>query len=402
MEFNRREGWPAGANNIAPRDRLPEGAVRDSVNLDPNVGGTFTLRARARQIYQGLDVRGMLELGDRLLVADGTSLVEIDTRTDTSRVLRSIAGDGAFAGDELNGELFFCTANECLRYDGQVVRRWGVLDPGAQPPVAVVGGGSLRAGAYKFAMTYIDERGVEGGTGAPAVITVVDAQGLDFTLPIPPAGHQVCLYVGAAESQSLYRQHRGAGGPLLLTSLRDDTALLQTAHYTAPQPGQLVCAHNSVLLIARGSVLEMTMPMRPHLASRMRHFYQFPATIDVLESSPAGICVCADKAYLISDPETSEPFQRVLLDMPAVPGSGFRLPDLRVGWMTAHGQAFVGPDGALSLPTRQTFVPELASQGASGVLEHNGNQLVVTTMRGVQAENSLAFDDFYDIEVVQP
>jgi hypothetical protein len=115
------DNWVKGANNIAPADRLPEGHVRSALNVDPTPGGKFIIRTGFDQVYAGTAPRAILAHKGKLLIADGTDLVEFDTNTNSGRVLRTIAGAGQLVGDEHAGVLYFCTANECLEYDGEAV-----------------------------------------------------------------------------------------------------------------------------------------------------------------------------------------------------------------------------------------------------------------------------------------
>src|SRR5574343_279077 len=239
IEFKRKEGWPGGVNNLAPRDRLPEGEVRSAVNLDPNSGGTFNLRAGFDEVCSGTDIRGVLALGDKLLIADGTSLIEFNTNTSSARTLRTIAGAGLFNGCEHAGILYFCTATECLEYDGLGVRPWGVPDVLYQPEVTAGLGGALRAGHYQIAVTFIDQWGREGGPDQPLVIAVKEGGSLTVELPTPPPGGRVALYASPINATTLYRQDTyKTPRSVVLTSMRDDGARLDTVLQRAPTPGQ--------------------------------------------------------------------------------------------------------------------------------------------------------------------
>lgn len=159
----RRDNFSGGANNRVRANALPPGFFREAVNLDPLQDGQLALRAGYEKVYTGVAVRGALALGSNVLMADGTSLIEFNQTTNTSRVLRTIAGAGPFVGAVFNHELFFCTGNESLRYDGAAVRTWGVPVPALPATPTVVAGGSLLAGVYKFVATFIDAAGDEGG-----------------------------------------------------------------------------------------------------------------------------------------------------------------------------------------------------------------------------------------------
>lgn len=70
--------------------------------------------------------------------------------------------------------------------------------------------------------------------------------------------------------------------------------------------------------------------------------------------------------------------------------------------MTAYGIAVSAPRGTAELVSGANFVPELALSGGSGIVQNNGNQTVVTTMRGGKGPNPLAASDYYEAEIITP
>ncbi len=398
-KFNDFSG---GGNNLASADRLPEEFYRESINLDPVNGGKLSLRAGYGLVAAGTAIRGALSLRGRILLADGAMLREFDTRTNTLRDLSAIAASGFLAGCEHNGELFFCTANEALRYDGTSVRRWGVPTVNAQPPATTLAGGSLKAGAYAYAATFTDASGVEGGTAHSGVITAQDGQALSFALPAPPTGGQTHLYLGYHNSTTLYRQgYVSAAGALVVHHHRDNTRTLDTQFMDEPPVGDIIESHRGVILIAVGNTLHMTAPLKPHIRQPLRGFFQFPAPITMVKSVQSGVFVSADRTYFLAGLE-SEPQQSMIHDSPAIKGSAFTLPDKRVTWMSAYGQVIGAPDGSLQFITDGHYAPMLASQAGGGYLEHNGNKLALTTMRGLPQHSRLAAGDYYDAEIIYP
>lgn len=260
-------------------------------------------------------------------------------------------------------------------------------------------------GFVRRAVTFTDADGREGGTDTPLLVTVPEGGALDVELPAPPEGGRVNLYLGYPNSQTLYLQGQGsAATPLRVTSLRDDTRTLTTARLRAPVIGSVICAHGSQLAIAQGRVVWLTAPMRPHLLDPLRGFLQFPAEVGELMSDQTTLYVSSDVSYSLSDVAGDTPSQREILNFPALRGSAVILPDERCAWMTRYGQAVSVGDGSggLQLVNRQHYAPDLTAQGAAGVIEHNGNQLIVTTTRGPQGANQLAATDFFIGEVVRP
>lgn len=394
-----------GANNRFSNDRLPGGFFREAVNLNPLNGGRVALRAGYQQRYSGTAVRGLLALGERLLIADGAALVEFDLSTNASGTLRTIDAAGVFAGCVHNNELFFCAGGESLRYTpAQGVRMWGVPTVTAQPPVTADAGGALQAGAYKFAATFLSAAGEEGGTVRSNVVLVDAAQKLEFDLPAPPAGGRVRLYMGFVNSTELYLQgDRASAGTLEVTSVVDDTPTLETQFAQPPIGGAgLVASHRGVILAATNNTLWITHPLRPYLVYPARGFFQYAAPISVVQPVDGGVYVVADKTYWLTDVETTQPAQRELHPGGAAHGSGVKLPDGSACWFGPDGLVVGSPTGQLEFKTRDNYVPMIASQAASGVVERDGNQMVVTTMRGLPKSNPLTIGDYVDAEIVYP
>lgn len=401
-DSNLTSDWSKGANNIAAKDRLPEGFARDIVNADPTPGGKLELRIGYSKLYTGTDVRGVLSLGSKLLIADGTSLVEFNTDTNSSRVIGTIPGAGAFVGEELDGELYFCTENACLRYDGQTLRSWGVPDVNYQPNVSASTGGGLLAGYYQIAMTYTDQWGLEGGTDKPIVLQVPANGKIDVSIPALPAGCVANIYIGSINGSTLYLQQSSTVSTTLsFTVLRDDTAQCTTVLKRAPAPGHYMTSHNGVLVVAQGHVVQMTMPMQRHLVDRVTGFFQYGTDVGMVLSVAEVLYVSADKLYELSDVELAGVSQRPVLEYPAVAGTGVLLPDGKGAWMSKYG-AVITDGQTLQTVNRETFAPAEATSGAAGVVDNNGNQLVVTTLKGTNKPNALAASDYYIAEVYNP
>lgn len=395
----QQAGWAKGINNKANWRDLPDGFVRDTVNLDPLESGSMALRPGFDKRYAGANVRGALSVGNHVLLADGTTLAIHDTTTNSTMSLATIAGGGLFVGAVLNEELFFCTENETLRYKAGVLRPWGVPTVTAQP-VPSITSGALLHGVYQMAMTLVDAYGDEGATTQAVNIAVGVGQALSVTLP-PRAGYTPRLYVSAADGSTLYLQAEGAGA-YKVNSVDDSTSRLETVHHRAPTPGSAVVSHNGVIATADGTAVWVTNPMRPHLVDRATRFFQFPAPVNMVASAGGGLYIGADKVYFIAGVETAEPEQTTVSEYPAVAGTAATLPDGRAVWMTAYGIAVSAPRGTAELVSGANFVPELALSGGSGIVQNNGNQTVVTTMRGGKGPNPLAASDYYEAEIITP
>jgi hypothetical protein len=396
------DNWLLGANNIAPADRLPPTTVRRADNVDATVGGKFMVRAGYEQVYAGTAVRGVLALGHKLLIADGTDLVEFNTQTNSSAVLRTIAGSGRFVGAVYAEVLYFCTENECLEYDGQEVRRWGVADVLAQPPVAAVAGGALRPGYYKIAITYSDVDGREGGTDNPLVMFVGEAGAISIDIPQPPTGHTANLYISSVNGSTLYRQASYTdAGTVVFGNVRDDLNRLRTIRKRAPSPADHIVSHKGVILMASRNTVWCTVPLSPHLVDRTKRFFQFPVEVGAMMATDDGVFVSADISYFLASVETDSPQQRNVVEFPAIPGTAVILPDGRGAWMTKYGQA-VTNGATLALVNRENYAVGERTHGAATVVDHNGNQLIVTATSGGAGQAAIAASDYFFGEILNP
>ncbi len=395
----RQAAWKGGVNNRDDYRKVPDGSLRDAFNVDVAQDGSLSLRLGSEVVYTGTDVRGALAVGDRILIADGDQLIDFDTRSQVPTVLATIAGAGRLVGAVHNEELFFCTENQALRYRAGRLRRWGVPTVSVQPLPVVVAGG-MQPGVYQVAMTWLNEFGEEGGTTSAAKIVVGTGQGLSFDLP-SLEGHTPLLYVSAPDGATLYLQDKGAG-QRLVNVVRDDTARLETMHLREPSPGDCIASRDGVLAISAGSTVWLTEPLRPYLLDRAKRFFQYPTSVGFVASGSAGLIVSAEKTYLIASPESAEPAQGELLPYPGVPGTNVELPDGRIAWMTQYGLAAEVPGGGAQLIGDQKFVPAPAVAGATTVLESEGNQRAISTMRPGADRTPLAVSDHYEAEIVYP
>lgn len=390
--------WSGGINNLAPPNRLPEGFVRDLLNLDP-VGGNVEMRTGYELVLPGTGCRALMSLGSKILYVDGTDLIELDVLTNATRILRTVAGAGGVASCVFNNELFISTVNETLRYDGRAVREWGVPDVTVQPYVTIT---NQKAGRRLYAATFTNAQGEEGGTAAAASVP----EGVySFVLPAPPAGGKVNIYVSALNGQTLYLQGSyTAGGAVTVNRPVDDTRALATMHMRKPLPAAHLASADGVILSASGSTVFVTAPLIPHLTAPLENFFQFPTDVGLLLAGDQGVYVSADKVYRLSGVDTNEPRQDTAADYPAVPGTGTILPDGRAVWMTRYGMSIESTDpreGVLE-PTRRAFVPKEASHGASGTVDNNGNEMVVTATKDGAKPNTLAAQDYFEAEVIRP
>lgn len=393
---NEQQAWPLGANNRVAVDRLPEGSYRDAVNLDPSNEGKLSLRAGYVKNVDLSAARGAVQYGDSFLIADGTDLLKYDISAGVSEVLATIAGAGFFAGAELGGVAYVCTPAEGLVIRGSTVAAWAVESPTATPSVAT---GQLKAGTYRVAVTAVTADGRESGA-SPSYVILGDLAGLTIPVVLPAGAVSMRCYCSVENGETLYFQDEKVTGSFVITNIRNNTERLTTENMSAMPIGEIVTAHNGHILVASGKVMYISELFMPHLYRRVGGFVQYPAPITNVISCGNSLFVTADKTYHLTNVGSPQIEQRVVLEIGGVAGTGVVLGDTTVAWMSKYGQVTASQGGAIELPNKKSYAPPIAESGTAGVVECNGNQMIVTTMRGRMESNGLGLRDSYDMEIL--
>ena len=393
------ENWAKGITNMARKNRVPEGFVRDLLNLDP--ASTLQERVGYEKVYDVADPRAIGSVAGQVVVAAGTELLAHDPATGTTSVIANIAGAGPVAMVEWNNELFISTANATLRYDGTTLREWGVPDVLSQPAVAATG--VTGKGRVLVAVTYTDPYGDEGGTSE--AISIVESTAYEVVIGQIPSGCEANIYVSAVNGATLYLQRtETATGTYTLRPADGSGRPLMTMHKRRPPVSELMVSWHGVVVLAEGSTVWVTDPFSPHLVVPSHAFFQDPTKVNMLAAGRYGVYVGADHCYRLSDIESESPNQTKVMSYGAMAGTGTILPDGRAIWMTRYGMAIESQDpreGILE-PNKGAFVPREAEGGTTGVVDHNGNQMAVATLRQPQPESGLAATDFFEAEVIRP
>lgn len=394
MRPNKFNDWSKGINNQAPEGRLPEGAVRDLLNIEPHASGSLSLRPGMELVASVANTRGAVASGNSaVIVAD--RLLRFDAATSMLTDL-GVAPAGPMSGAELNGDVFLN-----IGVDQKLVRGTSVVDWAVPTPVmnVTLATGASPAGLYRVAVTAVDSLGREGGCD-PMTVSVVEGQALVVAWDAP-AGYTCRVYASATNGETLYLQTTGGeNGSLTIQQPTDDGARLLTANLKTPPYGDLMVADGARLLIADGGVLWFTQPYAPHLTDRVSGFVQYPGRICVIAPVDGGVFVVTDtETYFITDLGTEKVSSSTVQPVGAVWGSAAKLPTGEYAWMTKYGQATGKPDGSVDMPHTDVYAPSTADRAVAGVVDHAGTKRVVTTFSGPVKPNTLGVDDFFDMEI---
>lgn len=399
-----RNAWPRGINNKVRKDRLPEGAVREAINLDPTPDGGLSLRTAAEEVYGAGAVTAVWKHGNVLLLHEGTDLVWMNPATSETRNL------GTIGTDKFDHAYFDRRSYLASQGDIFVVGSDDTLYPWGAPqgidPVVSLTSGSLLPGIYKVTTTFtvpFEGGELEGGAALPQVIDVPEGSALSVTLPAPPAGGSVNLYVSEANGLITYLQNSlGAGGTVSVQSVAVESESVPEEPREPMPVGRRVAEHRGMLAVADEDVLYVSDPMNPFVFTPTRSTYRFPGDIRFLIGDDTGFIVGhAHGVSLLSDVETDQPSLRTLDELPPVEGSGHKTRTGEVYWVTTHGLHRYTPQGT-SAPITQDFTPDNMSSCTLGGFDYNGYERIVINPTGNSKANGLVACDYYTARVVKP
>lgn len=386
------ENWAGGANNRLPADRLPEGFVRDLVNLHP-IGGKLKLRPGTELVSAFTDLRAAYPTDSGLLAVDGGSLLLLDDALSPT-TLRSVPVGGACAFTTMDAVTYCSVGSDVFTVHGGAAGPWGYPTPTG---VSSDAGQAKR----KVSVTFSDSAGLEGGA-SPAV-----PLGTTVTVPAPPSGCVANVFASAVDGDELYFQFAvAAAGTYALPQTSEEGRVLTTQYLTQPPPAEFLTHYQSMIFGATGNVVYYTSPLQPHHVDPMENFFFFPSPVTSLQAGRGGVYVGADKLYLLTF-RGDEAQQRTVSEYPPMHGGMYEMEKGNVVAMTRKGLLVERSDergGWVMTPvTEQSYDVIDHSEAALGEVDYEGEKLVVSSVKDRKSTgDGLSASDFFETEVVRP
>jgi len=411
--------WPLGVNNLAKEGRLPTGenghpvALREADNIDIDRDGFVTRRQGTSRFHAGTLVHSLWAHADLpfgLFVDDGIlNAVLPDGRVED--VDADPVGGAPVSYDLIGERAYYASvfASGMIGAD-MVPRAWAPEHPGGQPHLASTTG-TLTAGQYQVAVTFMDDLGRESGSTGAVAIDLADGQGIALS-SIPPANEpstvRVNIYLTGPNDNvlRLYGSLAPNVATITLVSAANGRAL-QTQFLAALPPGQLTCGHNGRQFVATGRNLRWSEPLRYGMA-RSTSLMRFNAPIDLMEpvgrgTEGAGLYVAAgSRTYWHGGTDPGNWNQVIASGHGVVPGTACRVTADVLGfdgkfpvsvWLNRGGQFCVGMPGGQVVPLKRgEFVANDADRGAALFRQGAGLQQIITSLRGAR-HNNLAITD---------
>lgn len=284
-------------------------------------------------------------------------------------------------------------------------RSWGLEPPDTQPGV-VITGGTLEAGRYLVAVTYLRNNLQESGSSAAMVVTLDAPGGFVLTdLPVsadPDVTHKA-VYVSAPNGETLYRVGlAGAADTSFIHAYAPQRHIPLRTQFLAPAPaGQFLDTYNGRVLVAAGDTLYYSEAYSPELFD-LRKNYRFDSQITMLVALDTGFYVGTEtQVAWLAGASLEEMAYRRRLPYGALRGAFTRCGmdeitdgknDRRAAVFAAADGICVGQDGGEVVNlTVERFSYPIQERGAALIRKHRGVVQCVVTLRGTeQAVDSYA------------
>jgi hypothetical protein len=384
----------AGLRNTVPAERMKPEDLLVARNVDLDNGQRLSRRSGQTLLVAGSVHSLWAEDATCLYVRDG-SMFQLTPQLASIEVAAGLS-DAPMAYVRVGERVYHANgATSAVLTDG-AVRGWGIPIDQIAVNATLIPTGTLPAGVYQFAMTWLRDDGQESGTGLATRIDLPAQGGLRFSWAVPDDLSIVgaILYLTDADSKTLLQalqvdieagQADYLGGPRSLP--------LATQWYDVPPAGQCLAHYKGRIYIAAGAHLYATTPLGYEYCD-VRDFRSFDgSTITVLGAVDGGLFIGTERGlYFLGGANFAENTLQILLNSACVAGSlasgdgmavtgRTELSGRRVLLLTTVDGVVLGlPDGSIQNLTLERYQFTPGARGAAVLrLDPTLSQYLITT-----------------------
>lgn len=403
-----------GMDVLSESTALPDGAMRDVVNLDVHDSGNVATRAGNTLVGLMPGAHSLWSPKSRAygLFAQGAALMRMNDvagNLTTTTVLSGLQPSLQIKYFEYAGEVFFTNGSDfgVVRVDG-TAKLLGLPTPQSGSTLTP-GTGGMTPGRYGVAFSYIDAIGEESGL-SPASFAEAPDGGLVVNLPATPAGiDRVRVYATTANGDLMYSAAEvPAGFTSVVLQDNERGKSPTTAQMQRMTGGSDVSVFNGVAFVSQGSVLRYSEPFYYGITAPLANFITFNAPILFHEPVSDGLFVgTTGGTYFLSGGAPASFTQRrvgpapVASDSITIPAAWLD-PDIGgqsqadvVVWLSSDGFA-LGFDGGL-VRAVQAKRMNLNPHGIGAMFSrtHNGIKQVVSLVDAALVGDGSAEDPIF-------
>ncbi len=384
----------AGVDTLSNETALVKGAVRSAVNVDIGRAGRFKRRAGYTRRVAHPGMHSLFYAAQRgwTLVARDSALYQLDINTYSLTSLAALSSPDKLEYTEYNGNLYFTnkTTIGWVPSNSATARPVGVPVP-TTPTLSAAPGG-LTPGKYGVAITFVDDRGEEGGATELQVIDLPDGGGIRLANLPQRMGWMISVYVTSTDGDVLrWAAELPAVFPTYVVAEIAQGGELDTQFLIPLPPGDTVRWHNGRLFTAKNGALRFSEALRPHLHNPAYGVIPFSGHIAFVESVGDGLYVGDSRGvWFLSGTDPTKFEQRRVSTCRAVARSSIMVPPEHFPqkmvpaeapvavWLSTSGYVVGMPGGTtVELQPDRLKVPS-GLTGRSAFLLREGRKQVVT------------------------
>ena len=324
-----------GINNVASLNNLTPSEFSAATNVDVDDNKNVNRRNGYASMTADTAPHSLASLLGRLFWRSGTAL-KTQVPGSSVHVLASGFGSGRVMryAESPDGRAFLSDGSTMLVSDGETTHKWGIDRPTQQPGAAEIHG-SLPAGRYLFALTFLRPDGEESGTPVPLAIQVsqvplaiqVSQGGISFSNmqeSLDPSATRKALYLSKPGGAILYRAMilSAETSAVTIDSLPPGNVELDTQDKSPPPLGTILAIGNGRALVAWDGFLSYSDKYRYERFDLLRQVIPFPGRITLVAILKDAVIVGTNSAiWRMNGPDIESAQQEKLADFGAIEGS---------------------------------------------------------------------------------
>jgi len=381
-------GWPLGMDNVHGENEIPDGALRNAVNVDILDSGKVRQRQGHVLKLAATSAHSLWSDDDNAYFVEGNQLKRLNPN-HTATVIGTVnTGLNHLSFQKINNEIYFSSKTARGKLSNGVLKQWGVEVP-TTPPALTLYTGTLGKGTYFAAVTFVADDGRESGTSVHSSITLDDVGGIAIiALPVPTDSsiHKKRIYLSTPNGELLYLAKEVDAATQFVNITTLELRQECRTHHLSPPPFSkaLTYANGRAFMVDAidPTIVWFTEPLSYEHVDKRKNYYRFDAPVTLIAgtSSGSGLYVCAESTYFFANAGTLGQDSKVLvLGFGAFAESLSIIPTTKEPiWMTERGAVIGKEQGAAQLLAAGRLEPGEMINVATMVREHDSiKQFVV-------------------------
>jgi len=391
-----------GLRNVVGADGFSQQDLEVATNVDIDDEQSVMLRRGYGAPVLGGAYHSLWSNGAVCLAVVGGALVRIVPGYSVQTLRTGLFSTEPMAYVEIGGRVYYSNGTDTGCVADGASRTWGMQVPGAL--TAVASGGSLPAGRYQFAMTFLRNDEQESGASVAGVVDVV-AGGIAFTsLPVSsdPDVYAKVLYVTKQGGDTFYRAAVLPNSTLVAVVEREPVgiATLITQHLRPAPAGQCLGYHAGSALVASGSRIYPSQPFAPELFD-LRRAMPMPDRVSMIAPVKSGVFVGTGTSIVwLAGADFKALDYRKVAAYGVIPGTLAYCDASVIGdgsrkgvaamWASTRGLCVGFDDGSLENLTQTRFAYPVQERGTAIVRQHRGMNQFIAVLQGVETPGNTA------------